>query len=63
MLEDVKKEDVNIIVTKNVNRFDRDTVDALDVLKALKPVQELSLNNMESLTQSENKQQSENIKW
>lgn len=36
MLEGIKKEDVNIIVTKNVNRFYRDIVDALDVLKAIK---------------------------
>ncbi len=31
MLEDIKKEDVNIIVTKSVSRFGRDTVDALEV--------------------------------
>lgn len=36
MLEDIKKEDVNIIVTKSVSRFGRNTVDALDTLKAIK---------------------------
>ena len=33
MLEDIKKEDIHIIVTKSVSRFDRDTVDALEALK------------------------------
>ena len=36
MLEDIKKEDVNIIITKSVSRFGRDTVDALEALKAIK---------------------------
>lgn len=36
MLEDIKKEDVNIIVTKSVSRFGRDTVDALEALKVIK---------------------------
>lgn len=33
MLEDIKKEDIHIIVTKSVSIFDRDTVDALESLK------------------------------
>lgn len=36
MLEDIKKEEVNIIVTKSVSRFGRDTVDALEALKVIK---------------------------
>lgn len=36
MLEYIKEEDVNIIVTKSVNRFGRDTVDALEALKEIK---------------------------
>ena len=36
MLEGVKKEDINIIVTKSVSRFGRDTVDALEALKVIK---------------------------
>lgn len=36
MLEDIKKEDINIIVTKSVSRFGRDTVDALEALKVIK---------------------------
>lgn len=36
MLEDIKKEDINIIVTKSVSRFGRDTVDALEALKGIR---------------------------
>ncbi len=36
MLEDIKKEDVNIIVTKSVSQFGRETVDALEALKVIK---------------------------
>lgn len=36
MLEDIKKEDVNIIVTKSVSRFGRDTLDAFEALKVIK---------------------------
>ena len=36
MLEDIKKEDANIIVTKSVSRFGRDAVDALEALKVIK---------------------------
>lgn len=36
MLDGIKKEDVNIIITKSVSRFGRDTVDALEALKVIK---------------------------
>lgn len=36
MLEDIKKEDVNIIVTKSVSRFGWNTVDALEALKGIR---------------------------
>ena len=36
MLEDIKKENLNIIVTKSVSRFGRNTVDALEALKVIR---------------------------
>ena len=73
MLEDIKKEDVNIIVTKSVSRFGRDTVDALEAsariifeqenLDSQEDDTDIIISIMESLAQSENEQRSENIKW
>lgn len=80
MLEDIKKEDINIIITKSVSRFGRDTVDALEALKVIKQAcariifeqknldsqeddADMIISIMESLSQSENEQLSENIKW
>lgn len=53
MLEDLKKEDVNIIVTKSVSRFGRDTVDALEALKVIKQASARIIFEQENLDSQE----------
>lgn len=53
MLEDIKKEDVNIIVTKSVSRFGRDTVDALEALKVIKQASARIIFEQENLDSQE----------
>lgn len=53
MLEDIKKEDVNIIVTKSVSRFGRDTVDALEALKVIKQTSARIIFEQENLDNQE----------
>lgn len=53
MLEDIKKEDINIIVTKSVSRFGRDTVDALEALKVIKQASARIIFELENLDSQE----------
>ncbi|MES5131180.1 recombinase family protein [Lactobacillus iners] len=53
MLEDIKKEEVNIIVTKSVSRFGRDTVDALEALKVIKQASARIIFELENLDSQE----------
>lgn len=53
MLEDIKKEDVNIIVTKSVSRFGRDTVDALEALKVIRQASARIIFEQENLDSQE----------
>lgn len=53
MLEDIKKEDVNIIVTKSVSRFGRDTVDVLEALKVIKQASARIIFEQENLDSQE----------
>lgn len=53
MLEDIKKEEVNIIVTKSVSRFGRDTVDALEALKVIKQASARIIFEQENLDSQE----------
>lgn len=53
MLEDIKREDVNIIVTKSVSRFGRDTVDALEALKVIKQASARIIFEQENLDSQE----------
>ena len=53
MLEDIKKEDINIIVTKSVSRFGRDTVDALEALKVIKQASTRIIFEQENLDSQE----------
>ena len=53
MLEDIKKEDVNIIVIKSVSRFGRDTVDALEALKVIKQASARIIFEQENLDSQE----------
>lgn len=53
MLEDIKKEDIHIIVTKSVSRFGRDTVDALEALKIIRQANARILFEQENLDSQE----------
>ncbi|MCI5839101.1 MAG: recombinase family protein, partial [Peptoniphilaceae bacterium] len=53
MLEDIKKEDLNIIVTKSVSRFGRDTVDALEALKVIRQANSRIIFEQENLDSQE----------
>lgn len=53
MLKDIKKEDVNIIITKSVSRFGRNTVDALEALKLIKQASARIIFEQENLDSKE----------
>ena len=53
MLEDIKKEDVNIIITKSVSRFGRVTVDTLEALKVIKQTSARIIFEQENLDSQE----------
>ncbi|WP_296141876.1 recombinase family protein [uncultured Anaerococcus sp.] len=53
MLEDIKKEDIDIIFTKSVSRFGRDTVDALKALKVIKQASARIIFEQENLDSQE----------
>ena len=53
MPEDIKKEDINIIVTKSASRFGRDTVDALEALKVIKQASARIIFEQENLDSQE----------
>ena len=53
MLEDIKKEDVNIIVTKSVSRFGWNTVDALEALKGIRQASARIIFEQENLDSQE----------
>lgn len=77
MLEDYKSHDLEIILTKSISRFGRDTVEILDTLNQLKlrgvrvifeqeqldTDSELMISIIESIAHADNELRSENIRW
>ena len=79
MLQDCKSRDIEIILTKSISRFGRDTVEILDALNQLRVLgvrvifeqeldtadtdNDLMISIIESIAQAENESRSENIKW
>lgn len=79
MLQECEAHNISVILTKNISRFGRDTVDTLEALKRLKAAgtrvifedenmdtadsaNELIISVLESLSQAENENRSENIR-
>jgi DNA invertase Pin-like site-specific DNA recombinase len=77
MLQDCKSRDIEIVLTKSISRFGRDTVEILDALNQLRNLgvrvifeqevldtaNDLLISIIESIAQAENESRSENIKW